>query len=59
MAQERFGPGKVPISIVLYIDGTFIKRGISVRPVYSELYIMVYTMLYTRGCAAARPRAFG
>ena len=28
MAQERIGPGKVPISIVLYIDGTFIKRGI-------------------------------
>ena len=47
MAQERIGPGKVPISIVLYIDGTFIKRGIPVRPVYRELNIMIYTMLYT------------
>ena len=46
MAQERIGPGKVPISIVLYIDGTFIKRGIPVRPVYRKLYTMVYILLY-------------
>lgn len=26
-------PGKVPIAIMLYIDATFIKRGISIRPI--------------------------
>ena len=28
LAQMRIGADKVPISIVLYIDATFIKRGI-------------------------------
>ena len=36
LAQMRIGPGKVPVSIVLYIDGTFLKKGIPIRPVYSE-----------------------
>lgn len=36
LAQLRVGPGKVPISIVLYIDATFIKRGIPIRPIYCE-----------------------
>lgn len=36
LAQMRIGPDKVPISIVLYIDGTFIKRGIPIRPIYCE-----------------------
>ena len=35
LAQMRVG-GKVPVSIVLYIDGTFIKKGIPIRPVYSK-----------------------
>jgi CheY-like chemotaxis protein len=30
LAQIDVGPGKVPISIVLYIDGTFIKRCIPI-----------------------------
>ncbi len=30
------GEGKVPVSIVLYIDGTFIKKGIPILPVYSK-----------------------
>jgi hypothetical protein len=49
LAQIHVGEGTVPISIVLYIDGIFIKRGIPIRPVYCELYIytMVYSMLYT------------
>ena len=46
LAQIAVGEGKVPISIVIYIDGTFIKRGIPVRPVYCKLYIMIYSMLY-------------
>ena len=36
VAQARVGQGKVPISIVLYIDATFIKRGIPIRPIYRE-----------------------
>lgn len=37
LAQIRVGEGTVPISIVLYIDGSFIKRGIPIRPVYCKL----------------------
>jgi hypothetical protein len=40
LAQFRLGPGTVPISIVLYIDATFIKHGIPIRPIYSELSYM-------------------
>jgi hypothetical protein len=36
LAQIRVGPGTVPISIVLYIDATYIKQGIPIRPIYSE-----------------------
>ena len=38
LAQMRIGPGKVPVSIVLYIDGTFLKKGIPIRPVYREYH---------------------
>ena len=37
IAQTRVGPGKVPISIVLYIDATFLKRGIPIRPIYGMI----------------------
>jgi hypothetical protein len=40
IAQMRAGPGLVPISIVLYIDATFIKRGIPIRPIYREYFIL-------------------
>ena len=33
------GQGKVPKSIVLYIDWTFIKQGIAILPGQYELYI--------------------
>ena len=39
LAQFRLGPGTVPISIILYIDATFIKHGIPIRPIYSELQL--------------------
>ncbi len=40
LAQLNVGEGKVPVSIVLYIDGTFLKKGIPIRPVYSKrMYI--------------------
>ena len=36
MGQIQVGPDNVPISIVLYVDATFIKRGIPIRPIYRE-----------------------
>jgi hypothetical protein len=45
LAQFKIRPDKVPVSIVLYIDGTFLKKGIPIRPVYSE-YSTPYRMLY-------------
>ena len=49
LAQIQVGERTLPISIVLYINSTFIKRGIPIRPVYRELYIytMVYIMIYS------------
>jgi hypothetical protein len=38
LAQMSIGAGKVPISIVLHIDATFIKRGIPIRPIYAFIY---------------------
>jgi hypothetical protein len=35
-AAAAIGPGKVPLSVVLYIDGTFVQHGIDVRPMYSK-----------------------
>ena len=47
VAQARVGPGKVPISIVLYIYGTFLKRRIPILPIYCELsYVISYTIAY-------------
>ena len=39
LAQIAVGPDRVPISIVLYIDATYIKHGIPIRPIYSELLV--------------------
>jgi hypothetical protein len=36
LARVRVGEGKVPVSIVLYIDGTFLKKRIPIRPVYRK-----------------------
>ena len=46
LAQVEVGSGKVSISVVHYIDGTFIKLGIPIRPVFRKLYSMVCYMLY-------------
>ena len=51
IAQARMGPGKVPISIVLYIDATFLKRGIPIRPIYGMIscpisHIISYMILF-------------
>ena len=34
LAQVRCGPDCVPVSLVIYIDGSFIKHGIPVKPIY-------------------------
>ncbi len=37
----KVGEGKVPVSIVLYIDGNYLKKGILIRPVYRKcMYII-------------------
>jgi hypothetical protein len=37
LAQAKIGPmNKVSVSIVLYIDCTFLEKGISLRPIYGE-----------------------
>ena len=41
LAQVKVGEGKEPVSIVLYIDGTFLKKGIPIQPVYGKcIYII-------------------
>ena len=37
IAQLRGGPDCVPVSLVIYIDGSFIKHGIPVKPIYGIL----------------------
>ena len=39
MAQLRSGPDCVPVSLVIYIDGSFIKHGIPVKPIYG-MYVI-------------------
>jgi hypothetical protein len=38
LAQARIGLNKVPVSIVLYIDSTYLRKGIptGIRPIYGE-----------------------
>jgi hypothetical protein len=46
LAQICVGPGTVPISIVIYIDATYIKHWIPICPIYSELYAIIYDIIY-------------
>ena len=36
ISQIQVGEGTVPVSIVLYIDGTYLKKGIPIRPVHHK-----------------------
>jgi hypothetical protein len=45
LAQIDIGLEKVPISIMLCMDGTFIKRGIPIRPIYCKFCNMLHKML--------------
>ena len=41
LAQQKVSEGKVPVFIVLYIDGTYLKKGILIQPVYHKcMYII-------------------
>ncbi len=43
LAQIQVGEDKVPVSIVLYIDSTYLKKGIPIRPVYRKcIHIIPY-----------------
>ncbi len=46
LAQIRVGADKVPVSLVIYIDATYIKRGIPILPIYCESYMISYTTSY-------------
>ena len=47
LAQIRVGPDKVPVSLVIYIDATYIKKGIPIRPIYCELFCSIaYDVVY-------------
>ena len=47
LAQLRIGEGKVPVSLVIYIDATYIKKGIPIRPIYCKSINRSYTISYT------------
>jgi hypothetical protein len=47
LAQVRFGPNCVPVSLVIYIDGSFIKHGIPVKPIYGNSVILQFYVFYT------------
>ena len=42
LAQLKVGEDKVPVFIVLYIDGTCLKKGILIRPVYHKCMYISY-----------------
>ncbi len=46
LAQIRVGPGKVPVSLVIYIDATYIKKGIPIRPIYCKCHNIAYDIAY-------------
>jgi hypothetical protein len=47
IAQLLVGQDKVPVSIVLYVDGSFIKRGISIHPIYREYVTLTSCQRHT------------
>ena len=47
LAQLSVGKDTIPISVVLCIDGSFIKLGIPIRPVYHELICYITLLICT------------
>ena len=46
LAQIHVGEGRVPVSIVLYIDGTYLKKGIPIRPVYLKCTYIIPDIIH-------------
>jgi hypothetical protein len=46
LAQLRIGEGKVHVSLVIYIDATYIKKGIPIRPVSRTIYRIRHCITY-------------
>jgi hypothetical protein len=46
LAQIQVGEGKVPVSIVLYIDSTYLKKGIPIRPVYRKCINIIPNIMH-------------
>jgi hypothetical protein len=46
LAQIRVGTDKVPVSLVIYIDATYIKRGILIRPIYCMSCNFIFDITY-------------
>ena len=42
IAQIRCGEECVPVSLVIYIDGSFIKYGIPVKPIYGNMFCVFH-----------------
>ena len=61
LAQLSMGPDTVPMALVAYIDGTFMKRGIGIRPIYCEYTyditydIIPWYLVHLFGLACASP----
>jgi hypothetical protein len=47
LAQVRVGAYCVPVSLVIYIDSSFIKHGIPVKPIYGISVILLLYVCYT------------
>ena len=47
LAQVRVGAYFVPVSLVIYIDSSFIKHGIPVKPIYGISVILLLYVCYT------------
>jgi hypothetical protein len=46
LAQIRVGADKGPVSLVIYIDATYIKRGILIRPIYCKSCNCIFDLAY-------------
>ncbi len=46
LAQIQVGADKVPVSLVIYIDATYIKRGIPIRPIYCKSCNFIFDIAY-------------
>jgi hypothetical protein len=58
LGQVKVGEGKVPVFIVLYIDGTYLKKGILIRPVYNKCMYISYPITGPISCVMLCPISY-